>query len=390
MKEEIFIVKGESVHPGAFSLDDMRILLESGGYDEEEKYFSKTPVFLNKKAKAFIFDSSSELLPKREARRMGRLSQFAIYVASSLSKKVEIPSNTSVVLGTSFGPVDFAEKVVNTIVTRSPLDVSPFHFSESVANTSAARISMKMKLYGNQTAVTQSTASYLAAFIEGAREIFRGDNNVVIVGGTEEITDTVVNSLIYFRALSSHSAPFCRYRKGFIPSEGSTFLLLANGEAIRRFNYFPIGKVLGWARAFDPTSKEWAWGENYRSFVNCMKRACQMAGVTTKDIDLILSAASGSIKGDLLEAKALNTFFNGRLPTVIAPKGIIGEYGATDLAALLVLLEGGKIAKPKKFVEEDPEIGFSPNEAYLENNKIVMVNACSPVGSFVTLIVRRC
>ena len=92
-----------------------------------------------------------------------------------------------------------------------------------------------------------------------------------------------------------------------------------------------------------------------------LKRCLARSGVELRDIDMIVSGASGSRAGDRLEAATLRAAWGGQeLPPVIAPKAITGEYGGTFLGAALLAARGKPVNSGKFFEEPDPELDLTP------------------------------
>jgi hypothetical protein len=63
--------------------------------------------------------------------------------------------------------------------------------------------------------------------------------------------------------------------------------------------------------------------------------------VPLDSIDLVVSGANGARSGDALEAACLSTLFGAvPPPPIVAPKGVLGEYGGGLIAAALLSLDG--------------------------------------------------
>jgi 3-oxoacyl-[acyl-carrier-protein] synthase II len=93
-----------------------------------------------------------------------------------------------------------------------------------------------------------------------------------------------------------------------------------------------------------------------------MTRGMARFGLTPRDVDCVLSGASGSRGGDRLEAAVLRRLFGDSPPPVVAPKGVTGEYGGAWTAAALTVLAGGAFAATAGFAEVDRELGLVPHD----------------------------
>jgi 3-oxoacyl-(acyl-carrier-protein) synthase len=112
------------------------------------------------------------------------------------------------------------------------------------------------------------------------------------------------------------------------------------------------------------------------------------------DIDVVYSAASGGVRSDRLEARALEQVFKGVKPVVVtAIKGAIGENfasGGIRSAAMALSLREGIVP---------PTLGLSSPITDLDVVKTNprgmtvshgTVNACASGGTFTTLLFGKC
>ena len=74
----------------------------------------------------------------------------------------------------------------------------------------------------------------------------------------------------------------------------------------------------------------------------------------------MVSGASGSLRGDRLEAGLLRTLFDGSMPPVLAPKDVFGAWGGGFLAAAILAASGRTSAPVSGFRELDPELALRP------------------------------
>lgn len=115
----------------------------------------------------------------------------------------------------------------------------------------------------------------------------------------------------------------------------------------------------------------------------CFQRSMQMAlrGIDPAEIDLVVTHAPGTIKGDHSEVRALEKIFGPRLPALTSNKWIIGHTlgasGAMSLEmAVLMLVEQQFIGIPFLKVQDTPH-----------RIKRIMVNAVGFGGNAVSLVI---
>jgi 3-oxoacyl-(acyl-carrier-protein) synthase len=159
-------------------------------------------------------------------------------------------------------------------------------------------------------------------------------------------------------------------------------VVLEPAAAARRRGAKPLARVRAWGGAFDPTAPRSDWGTGAAAVAATVARGLARHGVAPADVDAVVCAASGARRGDRFEAELLRQLFAGEPPTVLAPKGVTGEYGGAYLAAAFLALAGRPLATPAGFGEADPELGVSPAAlpagAAVER---VLVTGCAAGGS---------
>jgi 3-oxoacyl-(acyl-carrier-protein) synthase len=127
-----------------------------------------------------------------------------------------------------------------------------------------------------------------------------------------------------------------------------------------------LARITAWANGFDPsaTATEWGTGSEVlaRRLSKLLDRLAEGPEIDP-EIDRIVSGASGSRRGDALEAHTLLTAFRRRglaLPPVLAPKGVTGEYAGGFLAAAILAADGAAFGPTAGFAEVDPDLAVIP------------------------------
>ena len=311
------------------------------------------------------------------ARRMCGPSKLAVAAARMAVRATGIEAAeegweaTAVVMSTAFGPTDYTERLFRAISVDGPETASPFLFTESVANAPAAQIAIDCRARGPNVTVTQREAGALIAVWRATAYVARAQGRVgrALAGSVEEITPLLHALLDRFGALAratpdlpEAARPFDRRRNGLLAGEGATVLVLERERSVVARGGHVLARVLGGASAFDPTASRVGWGRGATGLVAALRRMLVRVGLEPRDIDTVVSGASGSRAGDRLEAQVLRQVFAGRaLPPVLAPKSVTGEYGGGLLAAAVLATQGGDFAPTAGFSEADPELEVSPH-----------------------------
>jgi 3-oxoacyl-(acyl-carrier-protein) synthase len=314
-------------------------------------------------------------LPGAAARRMSQPSRMAVAAArlaaadANLTRGDEDAAETGVFLATSFGPAAYTERLLNTIFHAAPVAASPALFTESVASAAASQVAIDQHALGPSVTITQREAGPLLALGEGARWVEQAPGRRALVGGCEEMTPLLHAILDRFRSLAQpeedggeRARPFDRGRRGFLAAEGATLLVVEHEDEARSRGARILCRVRAAWSAFDPTASAADWGEGGTRLGEALEAGLAGAGVAPRDIDRILSGASGSWRGDRLEAATLRAAWRGEeLPPILAPKEVTGEYGGGFLAAAALLASGAATLSSRSFRRLDPGLGIQPH-----------------------------
>jgi 3-oxoacyl-[acyl-carrier-protein] synthase II len=329
--------------------------------------------------------SVAEWLAPGEARRMSPPSKLAVAAArmalacAGFADRRSDREETSVAVSTAFGPSSYSEALLRQILFEGPEATSPFLFTESVANAPAAQIAILCRARGPSVTVCQREAGALQAVGQGAADVASGRAPRALAGAVDEMTPLLHALLDRFGALARPARdagkaaetevarPFDRRRGGCVAAEGATVLLLETAESAAERGARPLARVLAWGSAFDPTAPQAGWGTGHERLAASLRRGLERAGLDLglgvgldiRRIDGIVSGASGSRDGDRLEALMLRSVWGDRpLPPVLAPKGLLGEFGGGFLGAAVMAAAGSRFGKVPGGFEPDPEIGI--------------------------------
>ncbi|HZI64748.1 MAG TPA: beta-ketoacyl synthase N-terminal-like domain-containing protein [Thermoanaerobaculia bacterium] len=316
----------------------------------------------------------SPWLPGAAARRMSAPSRMAVAAARLAEADANLPTaapaETAVFLATSFGATAFTERLLTTIFQGTPVAASPALFSESVASAAASQVAIDRRALGPSLTITQREAGPLLALGEGVRWVARASGRRALVGACEEMTPLLHAILDRFHALArpeedgqERARPFDRDRQGFLAAEGATVLVVEREAEARSRGARIVCRVSSAWSAFDPTASAVGWGEGGAQLGEALRAGLARAGVAPAEVDCILSGASGSRRGDRLEADTLRAAWQDReLPPILAPKAVTGEYSGGFLAAAALLGGGAATLVHRAFARVDPELGIQPRE----------------------------
>lgn len=336
----------------------------------------------------------STWLPASSARRLGRPSRWAVAAARMALEDAGLASlsdqRVTVVLATSFGAVLLTEKLVHQILVEGPEAAQPFYFSECVANAAAAQVALAVGARGANLTVTQREAGPLVALARGAAEVREGRADVALVGAADEMTPLLHRLLDRFGATARRDGrhdeaprPFDISRNGLLAGEGASVLVLEPEADARARGAHRKVRVAATAGAFDPTASESDWGEGDEALARGLSRALAAAGRGIDTIDAVVAGASGSRRGDRLEARIFERMRRGgTFPPILVPKAVTGEYGGGQLAAAFLAATGAAFGAVTTLSRVEPGLGVTVHDGSpLPVPDAVLVSALAAGGA---------
>ncbi|HEX2835173.1 MAG TPA: beta-ketoacyl synthase N-terminal-like domain-containing protein [Thermoanaerobaculia bacterium] len=331
------------IAPGAIGVAAFRALLQGGmtAVSEVDR-FDTNGLSAHKAALVRDF-KPREFIPVMKMRRMNALSRLGLSAAKLAIDDCGAPlgAQTGVAIGTSFGPVQTSVDYMQEYVEKGAALAPPQLFAESVANAPGSHIAIEYNLRGFNVTITQRESSALAAAMYASTQIVKGTVDAALIGGVEEANEMLfsvldrIGALAHADGTSDEAArPFDPQRNGFILGEGGA-VIVANGGTRK-----PYAWLAGFGIGRDTTAPVSDWGNDANSVVTVMRAALDDAGIG--DVDAIYASANGSLRGDALERRAIDSAF-ANVP-VVTTKQIFGEYAAGGMlqliAALLAVDEG--------------------------------------------------
>ena len=191
--------------------------------------------------------------------------------------------------------------------------------------------------------------------------IKQGLQDVVLCGGAQEVNKYSMSS---FDALNTFSVrmgeptkasrPFDKDRDGLVPSGGAAAVVLEEySHAVERGAVI-LGEVCGYG--FSSNGGAISQPSDQGSFI-AMDRALKDANITPDDIDYINAHATSTPQGDMFEAKALNSLFEGKRALISSTKSMTGHEcwmaGASEIVYSLIMMQNNFVAPNINFDNPD-------------------------------------
>jgi 3-oxoacyl-[acyl-carrier-protein] synthase II len=355
------------------------------------------------------FDPTS-YLEHKEARRMGRSSQFAIAAAhmavddAGLSKsELEAEGErVGVVVGTTLGGHELSTESTFRYRTdfRKP---NPLSLINSLPNMPAHYISRMFRALGPLSTPSTACAAGTQAIGEAAEYIRNGRTDVVITGGVEAILqDYTIAGFTAMTALATEynenpaeaSRPFDALRSGFVMGEGAAVLVIESlAHAIKRGARI-YAEVLGHASSSDAYHVA-AVDPSGDGAIRSMRWALEDAHLNTDQIDYINAHGTSTPANDAMETLAIKRLFGEqayKIP-ISSTKSMIGHSfgaaGAVEAIACVMTLVEQIIHPTINYENPDPlcDLDYVPNSARsVDNLRYALSNSFGLGGQNASLV----
>lgn len=351
-----------------------------------------------------------QFVEKREARKMGEFTQYAIAASDEAIRDAgliinpEIAERVGTYISSGIGDFRGIEVEHEKLLRLGPRSVSPFFIISVLANMAAGWVSIRNGAKGPNSATATACASGNHAIGDSFRIIERGDADVMICGGAEStITPMAVAGFCAMRALSTRnddptgaSRPFERGRDGFVLGEGAGVLVLEELEFARKRGARIYAEIAGYATTSDAyhiTKPD----ETQQGVVRVMRRAIADAGVSPTDIGYINAHGTSTPLGDAAETLAIKKAFGEHAyrlavsSTKSMTGHLLGAAGGVE-AVFTVLAIHRQILPPTiNYDEPDPEcdLDYVPNKPRESNLRYALSNGFGFGGTNAALVFKR-
>ncbi|MDB5097933.1 MAG: beta-ketoacyl-[acyl-carrier-protein] synthase, partial [Cyanobacteria bacterium RYN_339] len=286
------------------------------------------------------FDITKYVTNVKEARRLGRFSQFAIAACKQAvehSGLVVTPENAErvgVYIGSGMGALGVIEEQNAVLAAKGPDRVSPFTVPLMIPNMASGNVAIAIGAKGPNVCTVSACASGSHAVGDAFRLIQRGDADVMVAGGAESvITPLGIASFASAKTLSSRnddptraSRPFDNERDGFVMGEGAGAVVLESLEHAKARGATIYAEIVGYGLTADAYHMT-APPPDGDGLVRAMRIALKDAGVKPEEVDYINAHGTSTSLNDRVETQAVKTVFGdyaAKLP-LSSIKSMIGH-----------------------------------------------------------------
>ncbi len=350
-------------------------------------------------------------IERKEARRMGRASQFAVAAATMAmedagysSQMIEAEGErVAVVIGSSLGPHEMAEQSTYKYKTSGFRTPNPLSLINSLPNMPAHYVSRFLRALGPLEAPSTACASGTQSIGEGGDLIKEGRADMVFAGGVEAVLqDYAIAGFEAMNVLATGyedhpelaSRPFDKNRSGFVFSEGCAVVMLESlSHALQRGARI-YAEVLGYGSSSDAYHIA-ALDPEGKGAVRAMRWALDDSHLDASKIGYINAHGTSTPPNDAVETLAIKKVFGEQAYSipVSSTKSMLGHAlggsGAIEFVACVMTLIDQVIHPTINYTTPDPDcdLDYVPNVARdAENLKYILSNSFGLGGQNASIV----
>ncbi len=310
------------------------------------------------------FEYDCPLFERKLLRFMPENAKFSVYAAYEAIQEAgytleTLPGDKMAVIngcgGSAYG--ELYPNVRRFEDARSIRKVSPFAVPRIMPSSAVANLSLIFKIKGESYDISCACTSGALAIIAGARLISSGEYDIVMVGGSEEVSWQQALGFTAMKALSharnddpEHaSRPFDRDRDGFVIAEGAGVLILESEEHAKKRGAKIHGVLSGYAVNSNATDMV---VPDAVASTQVMQMALEHAGIKPEDVAYINTHGTSTGVGDPVELEAIKNVFgtDGKVAinsTKSQTGHMIGAAGAVEAIFTSLMIEESFISKSR-------------------------------------------
>jgi beta-ketoacyl ACP synthase len=280
----------------------------------------------------------------------------------------EVDTNRLMVsIGTGMGTTEEWISAYDDIRARGIRVIGPLGVQKAMPNAAAAAVGLERGAKAGITTPASACASGTEAIAQAWREIVLGEADIAICGGVETRIEAVpIAAFAQLHLLSMNNddpagacRPFDKDRDGLVFGEAGALMVVETEDHAKGRGANIIGRLMGAGITSDGYHIVTPDPNGERAG-HAMTRAIELAGLTPGDIDHVNAHATGTVVGDLAEAKAINNALGAHRPAVYAPKAAlgysIGAVGAVESILTVLALRDGIVPPTLNLRNLDPQI----------------------------------
>ena len=306
-----------------------------------------------------IRDIDFAVIPRKIRRSMSKMSMYT-YLAveealeqaglfgADLSDGVLTDGHAGVSIGSTLGSSEtFEEFFRYYLPSKSISEIKAMTFFRIMGHSVAANIAQAFGITGRVLAPAAACSSGSQAIGLGFEAIANSVQDIMICGGADEyhpLTSATFDKILaasrgFNDTPHKTPRPFDSTRDGVVCAEGAGILLLEAYDSAVARNAHILAEILGFASCSDPSSIA---SPDPMPVFTTMKKALANASVDPECVSYVNAHATGTVQGDMAEAKAIAMLIGDAAP-VSSLKGHLGHTmaasGAIETVASIMMMK---------------------------------------------------
>ena len=312
-----------------------------------------------------------DLKPYLNRRLRVGMSQEAMYAYMASREafeqaKIDDPYLLDNEVGVLFGNDSTMKSTIEVheqmLATHNSALLGSGYIFQAMNSTVNMNLSSIFHLRGINFSVSAACASGSHSIGLGAMFIRQGLQDIVLVGGAQEVNTYAMSAFDALGAFSARtdeptkaSRPFDVNRDGLVPSGGAAALVLEEYEHAVARGATILAEVYGYG--FSSNGVGMSQPSREGSFI-AMQRALDDAKMTADDIDYVNAHATSTKQGDEEEAVALTRLFGDKRTWISSTKSMTGHEcwmaGASEAVYSILMMQNGFVAPNINLEHIDP------------------------------------
>ncbi|AMA08771.1 beta-ketoacyl-ACP synthase II [Picosynechococcus sp. PCC 73109] len=349
-------------------------------------------------------------IPKKEAKRMDRFSQFAVAASkqaladAGLEINADNAPDIGVMIGTGVGGIKVMEDQQEIYLEKGPSRCSPFMIPMMIANMAAGLTAIHTGAQGPNSCTVTACAAGSNAVGEAFRLVQQGYAKAMISGGTEAaVTPLSFAGFASARALSTRNddpkhacRPFDQDRDGFVMGEGAGILILEELEHALARGAKIYGEIVGYGMTCDAYHMT-APTPDGAGATRAIELALKDGGLAPNQVNYVNAHGTSTPANDITETKAIKKALGDQAYKILVSSTksmtghLLGGSGGIEAVATVMAIANDRV--PPTINLENPQEGcdldYVPNESREHLVEVALSNSFGFGGHNVTLAFKK-
>ncbi|UCC88765.1 MAG: beta-ketoacyl-ACP synthase II [Anaerolineales bacterium] len=333
---------------------------------------------------------------RKEARRMDRVTQFAMEICSQAVTDSRLLENgndrdrVGVVVSSAVGGISTLLSQHDVLKSSGPRRISPFFIPMMLVDTPSAQVAIEYGLRGPNMSIVTACATGTNAIGEAFEMIARGAADAMLAGGCEAgLHPITIAGFNVMGALSTHNEdpagacrPFDANRDGFVVGEGGAVLVIEELEHALARGATIHAEIVGYGTSVDANhmAAPVETGDGARL---AMRNALDRAQLPSESVDYVNAHGTSTRINDPIETRAIKDLMGEHAYNIAVTSSksmtghLLGGAGALEALICVKVLEDGIIPPTINYETPDPDcdLDYVPNQARQAEVRVAMSNS---------------